>query len=183
MKAEQRKRSLEARRGLSADERRAFSEAICRRLQELPEAKEAKAVFSYLAAWDEADMSLFHSFLKEKGAAAAFPVSYRGGIMEAFRPEDETAVEEGCFGIKSPVPGRSEKMEPEDFDLVIVPCVAFDEDKNRLGHGGGYYDRYLPRCTNARFVCVAFEAQRISGLCTGRYDVKMDKIVTERCIY
>jgi len=173
---------LESRRALSAEQRMEYSKAICRRLMELQEIRSAKNVFSYLAAWDEVDLTLLHESLREKGARIAFPVSYKDGIMEAFIPRDENAIEEGAFGIKCPVQSLSEKLMPEDADVVIVPCVGFDAAKNRLGHGGGYYDRYLPKCVKAKFICVAFEAQRLKSLECEAHDIKPDLIITEKTL-
>ena len=67
----------------------------------------------------------------------------------------------GAFGILEPDPARSELVPPEEIDLVLCPCAGFDGDGNRVGMGAGYYDRYLPRCSNAAIYAVAFEAQRL----------------------
>jgi 5-formyltetrahydrofolate cyclo-ligase len=77
----------------------------------------------------------------------------------------------------------SELVAPEEIDLVLVPCVAFDKNRNRLGHGAGYYDRYLPLCTRAKCIAVAFEAQRLPRVVTDAHDRRMDAVVTEKKIY
>lgn len=87
----------------------------------------------------------------------------------------------GSFGIMEPVKGFVAR--PEEIDLVICPCTGFDEKLNRLGMGGGYYDRFLPLCKNAKKIAVAFEAQKIERVRINEYDVPMDAIVTEDKIY
>ena len=178
-KKEQRESCLGRRRALTDDERRAFSEEICRKVAELPEFKSAETVFSYLATYDEADPS----HLPTEGKVFCFPVSYRGGIMEARVPAEEDGLETGLLGIVSPRIETSVLVDPEDIDLIIVPCVGFDEKRNRLGHGGGYYDRYMPKCVNAKLVCIAFEAQKLDNIAVGRYDMLVDRVVTEKRIY
>ena len=178
-KKELRKEALSSRRALSEEERQSYSEEICLKILNLPEIAGVKTVFSYLAAWDETDMSLLHTELEKRGVRLAFPVCFEKGIMDAYVPETAEAVESGAFGIKSPVPSRSVLVEPEEIDLVIVPCVGFDGDGNRLGHGGGYYDRYLPHCPQAKTICAAFEAQRLEHVPTDSFDVKPDIIITE----
>ena len=99
--------------------------------------------------------------------------------------EDEDDLPEGwrigSFGIMEPVKGFVAR--PEEIDLVICPCTGFDEKLNRLGMGGGYYDRFLPLCKNAKKIAVAFEAQKIERVRTNEFDVLMDAIVTEDGIY
>ena len=58
--------------------------------------------------------------------------------------------------------------------------MAFDSEGRRLGHGAGYYDRYLPRCEKALCLGVAFEAQRLERVATEAHDRTMDRIVTEK---
>lgn len=183
MKKDERKQAIAARRALSDELRRQNSAEICRRLLELPELSSVKTVFSYLAAWDEVDMTAFNTAMREKGITVAYPVCYGQGLMEAYAPETDADVCPGPYDIKSPVPERSKFVEPAEIELVIVPCVAFDRERNRLGHGAGYYDRYLPRCGEFRCICVAFEAQRLECVTMDEHDRKMDMVITESAVY
>jgi 5-formyltetrahydrofolate cyclo-ligase len=99
--------------------------------------------------------------------------------MEAAVPDAPDAFVKGKFDILSPDPVKSRIIPLEEIDVVLVPCVGFDEAGMRLGHGGGYYDRYLPRCPHATKILVAFEAQRLDAVCAGEHDVAMDFVVTE----
>ena len=174
-----RKLCFERRRALTPEEREAFSKEICKKIPKLPEFKRAKTVFSYIATYDEADPS----YLPKKGKVFCYPVSYKGGIMEARVPAEEDGLETGLLGIVSPKLETSKLLQPEDIDLMIVPCVGFDEKRNRLGHGGGYYDRYMPKCGNAVFICIAFEAQKLDNVVVGSHDMKVSCVVTEDRIY
>lgn len=64
-----------------------------------------------------------------------------------------------------------------------MPCTAFDADCFRVGMGKGYYDRFLPRCTHAGKIGIAFEAQRVAHAAVDRHDQRLDAYVTERGIY
>ena len=181
-KDSQRAIALEARRKLSFDQREMFSSKIAERLRSIL-FSDTHTVLAYAATCDEVDLSYF---VKESGfpdIRFAFPVSYKGGIMKAYVPSSDDAWENGKFGIRAPKEELSERIDPKDIDIVLVPCVAFDEKCRRLGHGGGYYDRYLPLCKNARFVCVAFEAQKLDNIITDAFDTPMDCVVTEDRIY
>ena len=179
IKNQQRSQCLTARRNLSDTERTAYSHAICQTLTTLDEAIRAETIFSYMATWDEVDLSGFHEWAAACGKRVCWPVTYPHGLMEAAMPDASDAFVKGKFDILSPDPKRSRIIRPEEIDVVLVPCVGFDEAGNRLGHGGGYYDRYLPRCPRATKILVAFEAQRLDSVCTGENDVAMDIIVTE----
>ena len=86
-----------------------------------------------------------------------------------------------------PSPGlcrrRSSTPSPEELDAVLVPCVGFDDTLCRLGHGMGYYDRYLPRCTRAAAILTAFEAQRLERVPTEPHDFSFRAAVTEKGVF
>jgi 5-formyltetrahydrofolate cyclo-ligase len=69
-------------------------------------------------------------------------------------------------------------IDPKSVDLFIVPCVAFDRNCNRNGHGKGYYDRLLKNITVAK-IGVAHENQLIAELTPTSYDVPMTMVITE----
>ena len=114
----------------------------------------------------------------ELDARLVYPRCLGSGVMEAWQPEGPWS--RGPYGIEEPDTAASRLVEPEEIDAVLVPCVGFDGALRRLGHGAGYYDRYLPRCTKALCIGVAFEAQRLERVVTGEHDRSLDRIVTER---
>jgi 5-formyltetrahydrofolate cyclo-ligase len=100
--------------------------------------------------------------------------------MTAAIPGGDADWETGRYGIQAPVMERSCIVEPGDIDLVIVPCIAFDgKTRMRIGHGAGYYDRYLPLCVKAFRIGIAFDIQNIGGLCRDAWDAPLDAVITE----
>ena len=72
-------------------------------------------------------------------------------------------------------------------ELIFVPCLAFDHKGNRLGYGGGYYDRtfaYLNKI-NHRFISVAYayEEQKLDYIPIDKFDFKVDYVITEKNLY
>ena len=179
-KKEQRAQALAARRAMTAEQRAAASRAICERILSLPEIEKAHTVLSYMALKDEADLSALHEKLRERGARLCFPVSLPDGVMEVYEPSGWRS---GAYGIREPDRETSRRIEPGVIDLALIPCVAFDEGGMRLGHGAGYYDRYLPQCGNAALIAVAFECQRLPAIVSEPHDRRMDTVVTETGIY
>jgi 5-formyltetrahydrofolate cyclo-ligase len=88
----------------------------------------------------------------------------------------------GAYGIREPAPDWP-LVAPQAVDLVVVPGVAFDRQGNRLGYGGGYYDRMLPTVRSgnpsAVLVGLAYGFQVVAGLPGDSHDVPVDAIATE----
>ena len=86
------------------------------------------------------------------------------------------------FGMLEPI-----KFKAKIPDVIIVPLLAFDKDKFRLGYGKGYYDRYLNKYIkqykDIMTVGVAFSFQKHNKLPINKNDVKLDFILTEKVIY
>ena len=191
-KAAQRKKATAARRALDAETRAEKSRRISGFMYEyLQTLKKERAdaglppvriIFSYAAAWDEADLSEFHRRARAEGIRIAFPLCHGAGIMESVVPgENEKEYwRTGAYGIKEPVPELAVPVKPEDIDLVIIPCAAFDGKGGRLGHGAGYYDRYLPKLReDASMVLTAFEEQRLPEIVMEETDVRIPVCISD----
>ncbi len=85
------------------------------------------------------------------------------------------------FGIPEPLETRKKSHLP---DIVLVPLVAFDDYKNRLGYGKGFYDRYLYKLIKQNkkieTIGVAFSFQKYKKLPTSNFDFKLNNIYTEK---
>ena len=175
--------AMQARDQLTDAEREEASAAICDRLWKMEAIRGAGTVFSYLAVRSEADLTALHRRLLAQGTALAFPVVGTDGGMEAYAPDARMLLERDRFGIPSPVISAARKLDPAEIDLILTPCVAFDGACRRLGHGGGYYDRYFQRCPAALRICAAFEAQRLPQIPTEPWDVPMHAVATEAGLF
>ena len=85
----------------------------------------------------------------------------------------------GAFGIKEP----AGCTHAEYIDVVVVPGVAFDRGLNRIGHGKGYYDRFLGTAHFGVAVGFAFECQIVDRFFNEPHDIPVDVLVTENHIY
>jgi 5-formyltetrahydrofolate cyclo-ligase len=106
------------------------------------------------------------------------------GFLEFVRVGSEEELGEGPQGAREPRSGEAETLDEDD--LVVVPGLAFDRQGNRLGHGGGWYDRTLARESmriRVRAIGFAYDAQIVDEVPHAARDVRMDAIVTESGVH
>ena len=182
-KRAQRAAGIAARRALGPAQRAAANAALCARAARLPCFRAARTVLAYAAFDGEADLAALLDTAARQGKAVAYPVCGADGSLLAALPAAEGGWEAGRYGIRTPVLARARVLAPAQLDLVLVPCTAVDARCGRVGMGKGYYDRYLPRCTRAAVVGVAFEAQRVDAAACEPHDIRPALFVTEGGIY
>lgn len=178
-KEECRRQLLQKRNEMPAEEGRKHSLAICEKLKELDSFHH---VMVYLATDRECDPDPYIDFLRERGVAVYVPVCTGKGTMEASLLLDpQRDLEIGTFGIRAPKKEAQRFTPPEQLDAVIVPGVGFDRKGNRLGFGGGFYDRFLPRTRpDCRKIAICYEMQLLENAYPEEHDFPMDQIITEK---
>ena len=183
IKANIRKEKLEMRRAMDKAVAEELSHKICNKIAASAEFKKAKIIFIYNHINNEVNLALLAKYAYREGKRVAYPLCFSYGEMKAFEPEGADAFVDGTFGIKEPDETNSKLIEPEEIDLVICPLTAFDENGGRIGMGGGYYDKYLPRCVNAFVAAAAYEFQKTDRALFECTDIAVDAVFTEKNEY
>lgn len=178
-----RREKIAARDGLTKEARELLSQKIVERVVALKEFQDARNVMIYRGIRGEVRLNFIETLEESEGKQFLFPLCLPERQMAALAPRGEDAWRAGSYGIMEPVAERSAHIEPEDIDLIICPCTAFDADCNRMGMGGGYYDRYLPKCRNAVVAAVAFEVQKADQVPMEPWDKAVDLVITEKKTY
>ena len=176
-----RREKIKARDAIPPLYRTEKSAAIVERILGSEVFRKAEVVMIYRAVRGEVRLDLLPVRAPEK--KYVYPLCVENNEMKALQPGSPEGWRNGPFHIPEPDPAFSEEIPPDRIDLVICPCTAFDEECNRLGMGGGYYDRFLPKCRNAAVVCVAFSVQRAESVPHGLPDRRMDGVITEEGEY
>lgn len=182
-KGQLRKLALSKRNEFTGKGREWAEDKICETLLGNDAVKRANTIMCYVSFRSELQTRKIISELEKQNKALCFPVCGKNGVMQAWHPLNNDAWTTGMMGIREPDVENSRLVLPEEIDLVICPMVAFDEQCRRMGYGGGYYDRYLPQCTKAVRIGIAFEVQRLERIITDAYDQPMHHIITEKKIY
>ncbi len=182
MKRELRKQILAERMALSNEEATAKSQKIAKKLEELPEFGKAGLIMFYLDFRNEVQTTELLKRALAEGKRVVIPITVRetstlipSEIINF--PDDLTS---GTWGILEPKKECVRPIDPSEIDMVIVPGVSFDPKGNRMGYGGGFYDRFLLRTKpGATFVALAFELQIRENVHPEEHDHPVHYVITE----
>jgi 5-formyltetrahydrofolate cyclo-ligase len=184
--AELRQRIRAARRLLSPEAHRRARDLLARRIAHLTCFRRADSLAATLAFDGEADPAEAVRMAWAEGKRVYLPV-LRPGRTLLFAPYTaETSLAENRFGILEPSVADEDLIGGRDLDLVLTPLVAFDELGNRMGMGGGFYDRSFafllqnPTLTRPVLLGIALDLQRVPALAPQPWDVPLHGVVTER---
>ena len=147
--------------------------------------KNSKVVFIYVNMDSEINtIDIIKELLTSDKVVAVpkvIPVSLKERQMKALKINSMLQLNEsGAFGILEP----SVECEDisEDVDLIIIPGLAFDINGNRLGYGGGFYDRFLRKYPNSKRVALCYDFQIFDEIPHEFFDEKVDLIISEEKI-
>lgn len=175
-----RKRTMEKLNGLSKEYRRVADREICQKILALPEYRDADTIFTFVGTRDEIDTTCLIEAALQAGKTVGVPKSSDGGIMAVYAIRGLQDLRPGRFGILEP----GEDALPvaiEDIGFCVIPCLACDLKGNRLGHGGGYYDRYLSRRRMDTAV-VCYHELVLPEVPVMAHDIPIDRVVTEQVV-
>lgn len=182
MKQTLRKELLQARGVLPVWEVKRYSQLITERVLSLTEFQRASTIMLYLDFKNEVQTSEIIQQGLAKGKKMVVPITDTKNVRlipsELKNYPDDLV--QGTWGILEPKPEYVRPIDPQEIDLVLVPGVGFDRQGNRLGYGGGYYDRFIPSLRpKVKLVALAFELQVRTQVYPESHDQVMDYIVTE----
>ena len=172
----QRRNGIAARNALPMEEVRRRSLLIAEQIAASPLWQEAHTILSYRAMGHEVDLSPLEVYARKAGKRLCYPLCTAPGQMIALLPYGADSWQKGSFGITEPLRDKSAEIQPEELELILCPCTAYDRENRRMGMGGGYYDRYLPRCIRAHVAAVAFTEQECGALAAEPWDVPMERV-------
>ncbi len=178
LKQEIRKSMKERKSGLKESDRAAYSNIILEKLFQTSEYKKCGKVFSYVSFNKEVITTklITTALLLQKKVAVPKII---GNEMKFYYINSLEDLSPGILGITEPI--TKKEAVPEKEDLIIVPGLAFDLHKNRIGYGRGYYDGFFMKYGNIplKKIALAFDFQVVSELPSEKHDIKVDKIITQ----
>lgn len=173
---------LKRRSALSKDKVADKSRAICRKIVSCEQFVQAESILLYLDFNHEVETGLIWEKAQKMGKHVAAP-RLIGSQMVFARIQSEKDLIPGKWGIPEPKKNCPVIREHDSRTVVIMPGVAFDCSRNRIGYGGGYYDRYFARYDSVYKIAAAYDLQIVEQVPAEPFDLKPDCIVTESHIY
>lgn len=150
---------------------------IQKRLSDLAELRRAATVLAFASIRKEVRTQAIIEQAWSAGKRIALP-RVHGDELRLHLIDSESRLAPGAFSVPEPTED-DENIEPGDIDFALVPALAVDPRGYRIGYGGGYYDRLIPRLSNACTCAVAYDFQLISEVPEQPFDVSVDLVVTD----
>lgn len=174
----------EARNNLSASAQRQAAAAVAQRIAALPELQGAARVAAYLDNDGEVSLSKLITLLQDRATATSLPVlhPFTGKHLLFLDYTADTPMRKNRFGIPEPVLRCQQIRLLQEHQVILMPLVGFDSQGNRLGMGGGFYDRTLANidalARQPVLIGVAHDCQQADSLPVMAWDIPLHMIVT-----
>lgn len=170
------------RNALTKDEVMKYSNLITDALIGHKWFQDSKAICIYMAFRNEVSCHQLAKKSFQLGKKVFVPVTNQEKeTMDFFQVFQDTQWKEGAYGIMEPVL-NSENICLNEPALIIMPGLLFDQTRNRIGYGGGYYDKYLQEHNVHKKIAFCYDFQVLEHLPNEKHDIKPDLIVTDKRI-
>ncbi len=175
-KATLRSQLRRARGALSDSERQSAHAAIGERLRQMLDTAKPHALASYIALADEVDLDALHRWWWSRGHPLWLPKVSRPGQLTWHPITASAQLQTGAYRIREPDPAQAPAASLPATALVLVPGIGFSETGERLGQGGGFYDRLLATHTGPT-IGVAYRCQIVDAIPTGPWDRPVTRVI------
>lgn len=172
-------RRLEA--ALTPEYKSKADRAITHRLTAMPEYQEADTVFCFVSTAQEINTRPILENLLTAGKTLCVPLCTASGVIEARQISDLAQLSPGAFSIMEP-PADAPSVPADSIDFAILPCVTCNHFGQRLGHGGGYYDRFLSHYRGGTVLLCREQLIR-QEIPVEPHDYPVPWVLTERGLY
>jgi len=148
--------------------------------------KKSNMVAGYQAMHGEISLDPIFNYCHENGITTLLPIMRNQSLMFApFNTSTTFSIKQ--YGIQEPDTDKEDWIAPENLELVLVPLVAFDNTCNRIGMGGGFYDRSFEFRKSAAapptLIGVAHALQQVNNVYPQEWDVPLDMVATDETLF
>ena len=181
-KSEIRSKYLKIRKSVLDKKKKSLD--ICTKLILTEEYQNSKIIALYKNLETEVDTNQLIEVSVKNGKIVALPRVENDNMVFYKINSLNDKLEKNEFGIYEPISNIENIINKDELDLVIVPGICFDKNMNRLGFGKGFYDKFLFN-SKSKILGICFEEQVLcdENIPSTRYDVKMQKVITDKKVY
>jgi 5-formyltetrahydrofolate cyclo-ligase len=175
-----RKRIQSIRDNIPKDEKERLDAAIAAHLISWEAYRSSKALFCFVSFRSEINTRpILEKSIQLDKTVSVPKINLASGEMRAFIIDDfESCLEPGEYGILEPVSSCRE-LDYSHLDLIITPGLAFTSRGERLGYGGGFYDRFIERHFQATICALVYDRLVLNEIPVKEHDVPVDYLITE----
>ena len=173
-----RKDLIRRRQSLSKDDTCRKSISITKKLLTIPEFCSADRILSYCDYKNEVITDFISDYAWKNKVSISFP-RVEDDLMEFYEVKGKEDLVLGKWNIREPGKTCPYVVSTDEKVVMIVPCTGADAHGNRIGYGGGYYDRYFEKHPQFLKILVCYEMQMLDQVPVEEHDLKVDYIVTE----
>jgi len=180
-----RKHMLERREKLSLLEVQRKSQQMNQQLLLHSAYQTAKAILTYLPIRNEPDtLPVINAAWQQKKQVLIPVIQANNKTLVLSKLDNLQELIPGIYNILTPKPDYIRPVNPDSVDVCILPGVAFDRKGYRLGYGGGYFDRFLPKLrANCLKIALAYDFQILDCLPRTEFDLPVNIVITESSLY
>ena len=176
-----RKEARRRRDSIPPEVRHELSRDINARVIDYIKAQAIETVMLYLSMGSEVETSDLLAYLLRADKIALAPTIEAKRLVPRRITDTGTQLVRHRYGMLQPNQDVCPKFPVNQINLIIVPGIAFDLKRYRIGYGGGYYDRFLPKCPQAIWMGLAFKEQIIRDTLPQAWDVALHYVFSEGC--
>ena len=162
------------RDSISKEERERLSAMLNHKLIAKYESEGFKTVHTFIPMDAEINIIPSIEFLLQQGVTVVAPKTYKNRKLEHLQLFSIDQLDEGLYGTKHPSSGQ---VYTGDYDCIFVPGLAFNQQLQRLGYGGGYYDSFLSNQATAKKIGLCFPFQITSSIPMEPHDILLDEVI------
>ncbi|MBA5248302.1 MAG: 5-formyltetrahydrofolate cyclo-ligase [Gammaproteobacteria bacterium] len=172
------------RHAIKACERVHFAQKLLLQVQKISPFRHGQKIALYLENDAEINPQYISNFLEKQGISVYLPIIVGNRLKFA---KTGNSFKKNRFGINEPI--RTQILNAHQLTVIFMPLVGFDANKNRIGMGGGFYDRTLAfkkhqiKYRHPMLVGLAFDCQKVDTISTQEWDIPLDKVITPTTIY
>lgn len=188
-KKEIRKAVLAERKALDQETAALASQVICRKILDIDVYESATDVCLYMPINNEVDVLLLADVAMEQGKNVWVPKVIKKGekgvagemVFNRYEGSNDDATVTGAYDITEST--SEEILRPNDTTVVIMPGAVFTPWRDRIGYGGGFYDRFLDENPQVKTIAACYDLQVVPEIPVEDFDKKPDYVVSETSIY
>lgn len=179
-KKEYRQTVIDRRKKVSPEDMKSMSRRVVENIESLDEFRKADIIFAYMEMPGEVQMRTLIEDCWKMGKRVAVP-KVEGRVQHFYEITgwDKKELVDGVWHIQEPDPAKCACLDDCEQAFMVMPGVAFDDRRHRIGYGGGYYDRYLDLHRQHPTCAAAFELQFFEEVPTEPHDLLPEHIATE----